>query len=831
MPIYRGAGGSGDATADSSSEALLIRELAIEVQADADAASASAAASASSASDASSSASAASTSASNAATSETNASNSATSAATSATNAANSATAAELAETNAETAQTAAASSASAASSSASAASTSATNAAGSASSAAADLLSVQQIFDNFDDIYLGAKASDPTVDNDGNALAVGAVYFNTTEEEIRFYNGTVWERPEYSASQSALAAQASATSASGSATAASGSASAASTSATNAASSATAAQTAETAAELAETNAETAETNAAASASAASSSASSASTSATNASNSASAAATSATNASNSATSASTSASSASTSATAASGSASSASTSASNASTSETNAASSASSASTSASTATTQAGIATTQAGLASTSASNAATSETNAAASASTATTQATNASNSASAAATSATNASNSASAAATSETNAANSATTAASYTPSQTGNSGKFLTTNGTATSWAAVDALPSQTGNSGKYLTTNGTAASWEAVSTPLSSVFRNRIINGHMVIDQRNAGASVTQTTGIVYTVDRWRTIGSVTSKFTVQQNAGLVTPPAGFRNYLRVTSSAATTPASGDSYRVEQAIEGYNIADLDFGTANAKTITASFWVRSSLTGTFGGALWNVDATRAYVFSYTISAADTWEYKTVTIAGDTSGTWNSVNGQGLVFQFSIGAGSNNLATAGSWGSTFKTGVTGQVNVVGTSGATFYITGVQLEAGSVATSFDYENFSVTLQKCQRYYCKTFATGTAPAQNIGAAGSIGFISQAVQPWDAMWRFPVEMRVLPSTIVTFSTNQAGANWSLNTDAPTATPLNIGSSGLAIRASTPGAAGRGYSLHATASAEL
>jgi hypothetical protein len=231
--------------------------------------------------------------------------------------------------------------------------------------------LSVQQIFDNFDDIYLGAKASDPTVDNDGDPLNAGDIYWNTTESEIRFYNGTAWERPEYAASQSALAAQSSATSAAGSATAASGSASAASTSATNAASSASAA------------------------------------------------------------------------------------STSASNASTSATNAASSAT-------TATTQAGIATTQAGLASTSASNAATSETNAAASASTATTQATNASNSASAAATSATNASNSASAAATSATNAANSATTAASYTPSQTGNAGKFLTTNGTVTSWATVVATP---------------------------------------------------------------------------------------------------------------------------------------------------------------------------------------------------------------------------------------------------------------------------------------------------------------------------------------------------------------------------------
>jgi hypothetical protein len=353
---------------------------------------------------------------------------------------------------------------------------------------------------------------------------------------------------------------------------------------------------------------------------------------------------------------------------------------------------------------------------------------------------------------------------------------------------------------------------------------------ADSQGGVLAPISSVMRNRIQNGAMIIDQRNAGASVTQTTGIVYTLDRWRIIGSVTSKFTVQQNAGAVIPPTGFKSYLGVTSSAATTPASGDLYRLEQAIEGYNIADLNFGTANAKTITASFWVRSSLTGTFGGALWNVDATRAYVFSYTISAANTWEYKTVTIAGDTSGTWNSVNGQGLVFQFSIGAGSNNLATTGSWGSTLKTGVTGQVNVVGTSGATFYITGVQLEVGTQATSYEYENFGVTLQKCQRYFCKTFNYATAPAQNAGTAGSIGFISQAAQLWDAMWRFPVEMRAAP-TAASFSTNAASSNWSTNTDTPTASLLLIGATGLVCRASTPAAAGRGYNIHITATAEL
>jgi len=307
---------------------------------------------------------------------------------------------------------------------------------------------------------------------------------------------------------------------------------------------------------------------------------------------------------------------------------------------------------------------------------------------------------------------------------------------------------------------------------------------------VLAPISSVMRNRIINGAMVIDQRNAGASVTQTNAISYTLDRWRIFGSVTSKFTVQQDAGSVTPPAGFRDYLGITSSAATSLSSGDGYRLEQAIEGYNIADLDFGTANAKTITASFWVRSSLTGTFGGALWNVDATRVYVFSYTISAANTWEYKTVTIAGDTSGTWNSVNGQGLVFQFSLGAGSDNLETAGSWGSTFKTGVTGQVNVVGTSGATFYITGVQLEVGTQATSFEYRQYTTELQLCQRYCIKYNAGGVY--QRYG-----GGLNDTTTTNFSTINLAVEMRTAP----TLTTTGTASNYAIYHGTTTLTTLS------------------------------
>jgi len=237
-----------------------------------------------------------------------------------------------------------------------------------------------------------------------------------------------------------------------------------------------------------------------------------------------------------------------------------------------------------------------------------------------------------------------------------------------------------------------------------------------------------FKNRIINGAMVIDQRNAGASVTPTGGS-YTLDRFYFSLSQASKLTSQQNAGAVTPPAGFTKYLGVTSSSAYTVGASEIFAVAQQIEGYNIADLAWGTASAATVTLSFWVRSSLTGTFGGVINNDGSSRSYPFSYTISVANTWEQKSVTIAGDTSGTWGSTNGTGINLRFGLGVGSTVSGTAGAWsGSTFYS-VTGATSVVGTNGATFYITGVQLEKGSVATSFDYRPIGTEFMLCQRYY------------------------------------------------------------------------------------------------------
>jgi hypothetical protein len=242
--------------------------------------------------------------------------------------------------------------------------------------------------------------------------------------------------------------------------------------------------------------------------------------------------------------------------------------------------------------------------------------------------------------------------------------------------------------------------------------------------------NQTMRNRIINGAMTIDQRNAGASVSaNTTNTVFSVDRWKLYATQNSKYTAQQNAGSVTPPAGFTNYLGITSSSAYAITSADYFDVVHQIEGFNTADFAWGTANAQPVTLSFWVRSSLTGTFGGGFTNSAYARSYPFSYTISSANTWEYKTITVPGDTTGTWLTNSSRGIEVSFGLGNGSDNSATAGTWTNGWKPSSTGAVSVVGTNGATFYITGVQLEEGTAASPFENRLYGTELQLCQRYF------------------------------------------------------------------------------------------------------
>jgi hypothetical protein len=316
-----------------------------------------------------------------------------------------------------------------------------------------------------------------------------------------------------------------------------------------------------------------------------------------------------------------------------------------------------------------------------------------------------------------------------------------------------------------------ASAPALIGSDADSGFYINSanepnasvNGTAV-WNAAST---FGFKNRLINSGMVIDQRNAGASVTVNTGNqTFSVDRWWGQGTPSSGvFTMQQSS---VAPAGFTNSLLMTvTTADASLAATDLYDISQIIEGFNVADLGWGTASAATVTLSFWVRSSVTGTFGGAFGNSAVTRSYPFTYTISAANTWEQKTITVAGDTSGTWLTNNGIGLRLYLGLGLGSTYSGTAGAWSGSFFISATGATNLMATNGATFYITGVQLEKGSTATSFDYRPYGTELQLCQRYLPAFSGSGQLGGSGNAVNGTSAYTTLA---------FPVPTRVAPTGI-------------------------------------------------------
>ena len=281
-----------------------------------------------------------------------------------------------------------------------------------------------------------------------------------------------------------------------------------------------------------------------------------------------------------------------------------------------------------------------------------------------------------------------------------------------------------------------------------------------------------FRNRIINGAMVIDQRNAGASSTfGTSGAYTTVDRWQTYEDTSGSATNQQ---VTDAPTGFGNSLKVTITGNATPSAAELFQLVQYIEGNNIVDMAWGTASASSVSLSFWVKSSLTGQFGGAISNNAVNYAYPFNYSISAANTWERKTITIVGPTAGTWLTDTNIGLRLYFNLGCGSNRLGTANAWTASDKRGSTGDTNLVSTNGATFYITGVQLEKGSTATSFDYRPYGTELALCQRYYYNHVVGNNL---HIG----IGWYYSATE-MDVSIKFPVTMRTAPTLSQVTGTN-------------------------------------------------
>ena len=291
-------------------------------------------------------------------------------------------------------------------------------------------------------------------------------------------------------------------------------------------------------------------------------------------------------------------------------------------------------------------------------------------------------------------------------------------------------------------------------------------GSAAVLYGVASPPNSMgFRNRIINGSMVIDQRNAGAA---TTVAGYCVDRWMTDDTFGAVYTQQQ---VTDAPSGFTNSLKITVTTAGTPTAGQWTFSRQIIEGNNIADLAWGTASAVPVTVSVWVKSSIAGTYSGFLINSAEDRSYVGTFTVNAANTWEQKSFTVPGDTTGTWLTNNGNGIRFGFDLGSGSNFQGTANAWNTGWKQRTSGTVNFCQTAGATFQFTGVQLEAGTVASPFERRDYGRELMMCQRYYSQSTLALDGMA--------VGDTSYNAYVW-----FKASMRVAP-TITSTNFNSYG----------------------------------------------
>jgi hypothetical protein len=291
----------------------------------------------------------------------------------------------------------------------------------------------------------------------------------------------------------------------------------------------------------------------------------------------------------------------------------------------------------------------------------------------------------------------------------------------------------------------------------------------ATTQTLATQNALGVRNLIINGDMRIDQRNAGASVSSNNS--YAVDRLRNVFTSSGSFTAQQST---TAPDNFTNSVVWTVGSAASATSSQVANMQYRLEGNTLYQLGFGTSAAKTMTLSFWVRSSVTGTYCAAFINSAADRAYVAEYTISSANTWEQKSITLTGDTSGTWLTTNGIGLRIQFDLGSGSDYNATANTWVGANDFRTTNQTDFINNAGATFYITGVQLEVGDTATPFEHRPYDMELQRCKRYYYTTYPIGVAP----GTVGAYACQAEYAPPYNgnhvATWQHPVSMRAAPT---------------------------------------------------------
>lgn len=281
--------------------------------------------------------------------------------------------------------------------------------------------------------------------------------------------------------------------------------------------------------------------------------------------------------------------------------------------------------------------------------------------------------------------------------------------------------------------------------------------------------ASSFKNRLINGGMVIDQRNGGAAVTANAGTAFTCDRWKAYLNSGGAMTFQQSS--VVPNNTFKNSVLVTVTSTGTPSEA---AITQTIEGYNIADLGFGTSDAKSLVASFWIRSSVTGTYCFSLRQGSGARSFVSNFSIASANTWQQVVVPIPGDTTGTYNSTTGAGFIFEVCFGASTLVTSTTDAWQGGNFVCTSSQVNLAATNGATLYITGCQLEVGTVVTSFDFRSIGQELFLCQRYFFQLSSTNAGNGQNAGITGHSNGSNELQR---TNMSLPVTMRTVPTISV------------------------------------------------------
>jgi len=345
-----------------------------------------------------------------------------------------------------------------------------------------------------------------------------------------------------------------------------------------------------------------------------------------------------------------------------------------------------------------------------------------------------------------------------------------------------------------------------------------------------------FKNRIINGGMVIDQRNAGASQIPSAN-AYTLDRWQYGASQASKITTQQLTSV--PPNNFYNYLGITvSTAVTSIGSTDYFQISQKIEANNMSDFGWGTASGQSVTVSFWTKCSNAITLCGALQsNSSPYTSYPFLFTINSANTWQYITVSIPAPASGTnWSTGTNIGIYFQINLAVGTTYSGTANAWNNSNLFGATGASSLMGTVGNYLYITGVQLEVGTQATSFDFRDYTRELQMCQRYYYARLHTSTNSSNTQTYPGSCTYVAMSTSGMLGQSLFPVTMRAAP-TLVFNAGGNVGKLWNVDTASPTVSftasqnwwDVN-GCSGL-VGVSGQLTVGTTYSYDFTVSAEL